>query len=90
MGKTKMSSKAARRIQSHSDKTGKNQNFKSRAQKAAAKNESKKWNNYIDSHQKLNNFFFSLFWKTSVNLIIFSMANLINSSSFILISKIKR
>jgi len=38
MGKTKMSSKAARRIQSHSDKTGKNRDFKSRAQSAAAKN----------------------------------------------------
>ena len=38
MGKNKMSSKAARRIQSHSDKTGKNQGFKARAQKAASKN----------------------------------------------------
>jgi len=37
--KTKpMTSKAARRIQSHADKTGKNQAFKSRAQRAAAKN----------------------------------------------------
>lgn len=33
-----MTSKAARRIQSHSDKTGKNQGFKARAQKAASKN----------------------------------------------------
>ena len=38
MGKGKMTSKAARRIQSHSDKTGKNQDFKVRAQRAAAKN----------------------------------------------------
>ena len=38
MGKSKMTSKAARRIQSHSDKTGKNQGFKARAQKAASKN----------------------------------------------------
>ena len=37
MGKTKMTSKAASRIQSHSDKTGKNQGFKSRAQSAADK-----------------------------------------------------
>ena len=42
MGKTKMSSKAARRIQSHSDRTGKNQDFKARAQRAASKNEGKK------------------------------------------------
>ena len=38
MGKSKMNSKSARRIQSHSDKTGKNQGFKSRAQSAASKN----------------------------------------------------
>ena len=38
MGKSKMNSKAARRIQSHADKTRKNQSFKSRAQSAAAKN----------------------------------------------------
>jgi len=37
-----MTSKAARRIQSHSDKSGKNQDFKARAQSAAAKSESKK------------------------------------------------
>ena len=36
--KTKMTSKAARRIQSHSDKTGKNKGFKSRAMKASSKN----------------------------------------------------
>ena len=42
MGKSKMNSKAARRIQSHSDKTGKNQDFKARAQRAAANNKSKK------------------------------------------------
>jgi len=42
MGKGKMTSKAARRIQSHSDKSGKNQDFKVRAQRAVAKNESKK------------------------------------------------
>jgi len=41
MGKSKMSSKAARRIQSHSDRSGKNQNFKARAQRAAAKNKQK-------------------------------------------------
>ena len=38
MGKTKMSSKAADRIQSHSGKSGRNQGFKSRAQSAASKN----------------------------------------------------
>ncbi len=42
MGKTKMSPKAARRIQSHADRTEKNQNFKARAQRAADKNQSKK------------------------------------------------
>lgn len=42
MGKTKMTSKAARRIQSHADKTGKNQDFKARAQRAAAKNDRKR------------------------------------------------
>ncbi len=39
MGKNKMNSKAARRIQSHADKTGRNQDFKARAQRTAAKNE---------------------------------------------------
>lgn len=34
-----MSKEAARRIQSSADKTGKNQDFKSRAMSAAAKNE---------------------------------------------------
>jgi hypothetical protein len=39
MGKqSKMDEKAAARIQSHADKTGKNQDFKERAQRAAAKN----------------------------------------------------
>ena len=33
-----MTSKAASRIQSHADKSRKNQGFKSRAQKAASKN----------------------------------------------------
>jgi len=33
----KMDSKSASRIQSHSDKTGRNQDFKSRAQRAASK-----------------------------------------------------
>jgi len=42
MGKTKMKSKAARRIQSHADKTGRNQVFKARAQRTASKNKSKK------------------------------------------------
>jgi hypothetical protein len=40
MGKgkgSKMSSKAASRIQSHSDRTGKNIGFKTRAQRAASK-----------------------------------------------------
>ena len=41
MGKTKMGSKVVGRIQSHSDKSGRNQGFKARAQSAAAKN--KKW-----------------------------------------------
>jgi len=38
MGKSKMSSKAVRRIQSRADKSGKNQGFKTRTQSAAAKN----------------------------------------------------
>jgi len=38
MGKNKMTSKAASKIQSHADKSGKNQRFKSRAQRATAKN----------------------------------------------------
>lgn len=42
MGKSKMTSKDARRIQSHSDRSGRNQNFKTRAQSAAAKNKGKK------------------------------------------------
>ena len=42
MGKTKMTNKAARRIQSHADKTGKNIDFKAKAQRAASKNETKK------------------------------------------------
>lgn len=42
MGKSKMTSKSARRIQSHADKTGKNQSFKARAQSSASKNKSKK------------------------------------------------
>ena len=37
-----MTSKATRRIQSKADKTGKNQDFKARAMKAAAKNKGKK------------------------------------------------
>jgi len=41
MGKTKMTSEAARRIQSHADRTGRNQDFKSRAMSAAARNEKK-------------------------------------------------
>ena len=42
MGKRKMTSKAAQRIQSHADKTGKNQDFKRTAQRAASKNKGKK------------------------------------------------
>ena len=38
MGKSKMTSKATRRIQSHADRTSKNQGFKARAQSAASKN----------------------------------------------------
>lgn len=39
MGKSrKMDFKAARRIQSHADRTGRNQGFKSRAMRAASKN----------------------------------------------------
>ena len=37
-----MSKEAARRIQSHADKTGKNQDFKARAMSAADKNKSSK------------------------------------------------
>ena len=37
-----MTSKAARRIQSHSDKTGRNKDFKARAQRTATKNKSVK------------------------------------------------
>ncbi|MHA1360230.1 MAG: hypothetical protein ACTSRC_19080 [Candidatus Helarchaeota archaeon] len=36
--KSKMNSEDASRIQSHADKTGRNQDFKQRAQRAAAKN----------------------------------------------------
>ncbi len=36
-GKGKMSSKAASRIQSNADRSGNNQGFKSRAQRAASK-----------------------------------------------------
>ena len=38
MSKKKMTSKAASRIQSHADKTGKNKDFKARVQRTAAKN----------------------------------------------------
>ena len=39
MGKgSKMDKEAARRIQSHADRTGRNQDFKARAQRAADKN----------------------------------------------------
>jgi len=38
MVKNKMTSKAARRMQSPADKTRKNQGFKARAQRAASKN----------------------------------------------------
>ncbi len=37
MAKKTLTSKAARRIQSHTDRSGKNQGFKKRAQRAAAK-----------------------------------------------------
>jgi hypothetical protein len=36
MGKSKMTAKAASRIQSHADRSGRNQGFKSRSQSAAA------------------------------------------------------
>lgn len=42
MSKKEMASKSARRIQLHADKTGKNQDFKRRAQSAADKNKGKK------------------------------------------------
>lgn len=42
MGKSKMTQKVARRIQSHVDETGKNQGFKSRAQRTASKTGNKK------------------------------------------------
>lgn len=38
MTKSNMSAKAAARIQSSADKSGRNQGFKARAQRAAAKN----------------------------------------------------
>jgi hypothetical protein len=38
-GGSKTDGKSASRIQSHADKSGKNQDFKARAQRAAAKNE---------------------------------------------------
>ncbi len=41
LGKNKMTSKAARRIQSHADRTGRNLDFKVRVQRAAAKNKRK-------------------------------------------------
>ncbi|MHA1651069.1 MAG: hypothetical protein ACTSYB_12810 [Candidatus Helarchaeota archaeon] len=36
--KQRMTKEAARRIQSHADRAGRNQGFKSRAQRAASKN----------------------------------------------------
>ena len=36
--KTPMTEKASRRIQSHADRTGKNQDFKQRAQRSEVKN----------------------------------------------------
>lgn len=39
--KTPMTPDAASRIQSHADRTGKNQGFKGRAQSGAAKNDNK-------------------------------------------------
>lgn len=53
MGKKKMEANDARRIQSHADKTGKNQDFKARAQRAAEKNKNK-----ILQQHKINNYFF--------------------------------
>lgn len=41
MAKSSMNSKAASRIQSHADRTGRNQEFKARAQSAGAKNPKK-------------------------------------------------
>ncbi len=41
MGKNKMILKAVYRIQPHSDRTGRNQGFKARAQRVATKNERK-------------------------------------------------
>ena len=41
MTKKRMTRNAARRIQSHSDRTGKNPGFKARAMKAAAKNKNR-------------------------------------------------
>jgi len=38
MAKKQMTSKAARRAQLNADKTGKNQGFKAKAQRAASKN----------------------------------------------------
>lgn len=42
---TKMTKKAARRIQSHADRTGTNQSWKARAMSAAAKNARKSGGN---------------------------------------------
>ena len=42
MTKKYMTPKAARRIQSNADKTGENQDFKARAQRATSKNKEKK------------------------------------------------
>ena len=42
MANKKMTSKAARRVQSHADKSGRNQGFKARAQRAADNNTKKK------------------------------------------------
>jgi len=39
--KTRMTKKAAARIQSHADRTGRNQDFKARAQRAASKKKRK-------------------------------------------------
>jgi len=42
LGDLKKISKGTRRIQSHADRTGRNQDFKARAQRAAVKNQSRR------------------------------------------------
>ena len=59
--KEKMTKEAARRIQSHADKTGTDQDFKARAMSAAAKNEEEEEEEESKLKRKKLNFFHLFF-----------------------------